>query len=172
MSSKIDVQSAVSRVFETSVDEFQYYLQRMGGNFEGRVESNIELMLLLSFDLVGMLGGDSTGKPLFYVSPTSEPAVEGWPGFVVVTPQYKWEEYRIDFRIDAKPFDRPIFVECDGHDFHERTKEQAERDRSRDRKIQAAGIPILRFTGREIFRNPMDCVNQVTKFLTSRIENK
>jgi very-short-patch-repair endonuclease len=166
--SKIDVLSAASRVFEASVDEFRYYLQRMSSNFEDRVESNIELMLLLSFDLIGMLSGDSKGKPLFYISPSAEPDIADWHGFVVVTPQYKWNGYRIDFRIDTKALDHPIFVECDGHDFHERTKEQAERDRSKDRRIQEAGIPILRFTGREIFRNPLEVVNQVTKFITER----
>ena len=170
MSKKIDIQSAANRVFETSVDEFQYYIQRMSSNFEDRVESNIELMLLLSFDLIGMLSGDAKGKPLFYISPSDEPDMADWNGFVVVTPQYKWNGYRIDFRADTRALDHPIFIECDGHDFHERTKEQAERDRTKDRKIQEAGIPILRFTGREIFRNPLDVVNQITKFMTAHIK--
>lgn len=44
-------------------------------------------------------------------------------------------------------------VECDGHEFHERTKEQAERDRSRDRRLQSEGIRVFRFTGSELHRN-------------------
>lgn len=44
-------------------------------------------------------------------------------------------------------------IECDGHDFHERTKEQAERDRSRDRRVQELGWRIYRFTGSELYRN-------------------
>lgn len=44
-------------------------------------------------------------------------------------------------------------VECDGHEFHERTKEQAERDRSRDRAVQAMGWRIIRFTGSELYRD-------------------
>jgi very-short-patch-repair endonuclease len=54
-----------------------------------------------------------------------------------------------------------IVVECDGHDFHERTKEQAARDRSRDRRLQAAGHHVLRFTGSEIYRDPMKCAEEV-----------
>jgi very-short-patch-repair endonuclease len=46
-------------------------------------------------------------------------------------------------------------VECDGHDFHERTKEQAERDRSRDRAVQAQGWRMFRFTGSELYRSAM-----------------
>lgn len=48
-------------------------------------------------------------------------------------------------------------VECDGHDFHERTKEQAARDRSRDRRLQEAGIRVFRFTGSELYRDPLGC---------------
>jgi very-short-patch-repair endonuclease len=54
-----------------------------------------------------------------------------------------------------------IAIECDGHDWHERTHEQAQRDRSRDRAIQCAGFIVLRFTGREIWRAPLGCAKQV-----------
>ena len=33
-------------------------------------------------------------------------------------------------------------MECDGHDFHERTKEQASSDKKRDRSLQAAGFLV------------------------------
>ena len=48
-------------------------------------------------------------------------------------------------------------VECDGHDFHERTKEQAAHDRKRDREMQMDGWKVFRFTGSEIHANPMRC---------------
>lgn len=44
-----------------------------------------------------------------------------------------------------------IAAEVDGHDFHERTKSQATRDRRRDRDLTAAGWIVLRFTGSEIY---------------------
>lgn len=73
--------------------------------------------------------------------------------------------FRVDFLIVAKGWqeERKIVVECDGHDFHERTKEQAERDRSRDRKMTEAGYTVLRFTGREIYRDPIKCAEQVLR---------
>jgi len=59
--------------------------------------------------------------------------------------------------------ERPSFLvaECDGHDFHETTKEQARRDRSRDREMQAAGFKIFRFTGSEIWKDPCKCADSV-----------
>lgn len=78
---------------------------------------------------------------------------------ISVVPQYEWRNHRIDFALFFAG-KLAVFVECDGHDFHERTKEQAERDRSRDREIQSADIIVMRFTGREIWRDPFDCVGE------------
>ena len=61
-----------------------------------------------------------------------------------------------------------VAIECDGHDFHERTKEQARHDRRRDRAFQVAGWSILRFTGSEISADPLDCAYQVASFLAIR----
>jgi very-short-patch-repair endonuclease len=81
---------------------------------------------------------------------------------LVVEHQVQILDYRVDFLIyPAVKGVRAIVVECDGHDFHERTKEQAERDRSRDRRLQEAGYVVFRFTGREIYRDPFKCAEQV-----------
>lgn len=53
-----------------------------------------------------------------------------------------------------------IAIECDGHDFHERTPEQAQRDKSRDRFLSEQGWIVLRFTGREITRDARSCALQ------------
>ena len=57
-----------------------------------------------------------------------------------------------------------LVIECDGHDFHERTKQQAARDRSRDRQAVLAGMDCFRFTGSELWRDPWDCAAQVTRW--------
>src|ERR1700675_175166 len=46
-------------------------------------------------------------------------------------------------------------IECDGHAFHERTKEQAAKDKKRDRYFQARGLTVLRYTASEIYCNPL-----------------
>lgn len=52
-------------------------------------------------------------------------------------------------------------VELDGHEFHERTKEQAQRDKARDRAFTFAGWRVLRFTGSEVFADATGCVSEV-----------
>jgi very-short-patch-repair endonuclease len=69
--------------------------------------------------------------------------------------------YRIDFVI-ASP-DLKLAIEIDGHDFHEKTKEQAANDRARERSIVREGYTLMRFTGSEIFRNPRSCVDEVAE---------
>lgn len=66
--------------------------------------------------------------------------------------------YRADFVIPV--WDRTansgiVFViECDGHDYHEKTIEQAQRDKKRDRDMAMEDYVVLRYTGSEIYSNP------------------
>ena len=56
----------------------------------------------------------------------------------------------MDFAIFVKGIAKEeikIVVEYDGHDFHEKTKDQVARDKSRVRDLEIAGWRILRFTG-------------------------
>jgi very-short-patch-repair endonuclease len=87
----------------------------------------------------------------------------------VFKPQHRIESFRVDFAIRRFLRQSPgimvggpkMVIECDGHDFHERTKEQAAADKSRDRLLQTWGYNVLRFTGSEIWKNSTRCVEQV-----------
>jgi very-short-patch-repair endonuclease len=80
--------------------------------------------------------------------------------------QVRVEGYFVDFLVAASHLHaRPVLpwvaVECDGHEFHERTKQQAAYDRSRDRQILRIGVPTIRFTGSEIYRDQFACAAEV-----------
>jgi hypothetical protein len=62
-----------------------------------------------------------------------------------------------------------VIVELDGHDFHERTPEQAQKDKSRDRVLQTMGWHVMRFTGREVLRNPHQCIGEVEGLLRAKL---
>ncbi len=74
-------------------------------------------------------------------------------------PEDQWQDIRID---------KKMIVECDGHDFHERTKQQAARDKGRDRFLQSLGYPVFRFMGSEIFRDSLASAAEVLKALSGR----
>lgn len=89
---------------------------------------------------------------------------------LIIRSQAQLEGWRVDFLIHAYDFARKggprgwrkLIVECDGHDFHERTKEQAAKDRSRDRQVQLDNYSVLRFTGSELYKDAWGCAEQVT----------
>lgn len=80
------------------------------------------------------------------------------------------KNFRADFLLITKDRHtnaaRKLVIECDGHDFHERTKEQASRDKSRDRDMTAAGYSIMRFTGSEIHKDARECADQACAFMS------
>jgi hypothetical protein len=110
---------------------------------------------------------------------------------LTITPQAQIDEYRVDFLLTYEyikteypdeaqellpagiiaitrpelaihtPFQKNLIVECDGHDYHEKTKAQAARDKRRDRVIQALGYKIFRFTGSEIHSDSISCALEV-----------
>lgn len=80
-----------------------------------------------------------------------------------IEPQCQIGPYRVDFVLGIPTANGPVeaVIECDGHDFHERTKDQAKRDKGRDRYLEGLGFKVLRFTGSEIWADPMVCSQQV-----------
>lgn len=92
---------------------------------------------------------------------------------IKITPQFQISGYRVDFLLewiwepDNSTLER-IIIECDGHDFHEKTKEQAQKDKKRDRDLQGLGFPVLRFTGSEIWRDPLSCATEAIEQLRDR----
>lgn len=82
---------------------------------------------------------------------------------IYLTSQQKVGSYTIDFELCAEGFVCDVLklaIEIDGHDFHEKTKEQAGRDKRRDREITKYDYIIIRFTGSEVYTNAIKCVQE------------
>lgn len=66
--------------------------------------------------------------------------------------------YRVDIALLGTSYTGVPFrigIECDGAEFHD-----PDRDKPRDRNLLLQGVQMLRFTGREITRNPFACAEQ------------
>jgi very-short-patch-repair endonuclease len=126
-------------------------------------ESPIECLFATAFV---MLGSHNYGSVAAFTDghPTSD--LHGYFEWFII-PQRAIGAYRADFVVGALPEreDVRIIVECDGHNFHERTPAQAERDRRRDREMLSSGHKVFRFTGREIYRDAFDCATEVFEHL-------
>ena len=75
--------------------------------------------------------------------------------------------YRVDFLIPVMYWNcnKTFIIECDGHSFHQKTKEQVERDNQRTRDLQSAGYTVIRFSGTEIYHRPYRCALEVKKII-------
>ncbi len=92
----------------------------------------------------------------------------GFPVFCVVVPQAQIGDHRVDFAVQyLADGDRLawLVIECDGHEFHEKTKEQVARDKRRDRDLQHDGCKVFRYSGSEIWKDPYDCAIDVMTFM-------
>lgn len=142
-----------------------------------RCESPIEALLLAALHKHSKICGDENLHFLL----TDKPSVK--PNFdeaAFVYTQITLGDYRADILIHDVTYPlelrepRWIIVECDGHDYHERTKEQARRDKKRDRFFTAKGFKVLRFTGSEIWADPDACADEVVANLAHNdwLQNK
>lgn len=138
-----------------------------------RVESPIELMMGL---LLATLDRNGKGFNFFFddaggaESPNFLDTLKVSPTRLAIVPQHTVGKYRSDFCVFYGTYTHraTFLVECDGHDFHERTKAQAARDKKRDRELTARGMPVFRFTGSEIYKADPDLLSPISEFMASK----
>ena len=78
--------------------------------------------------------------------------------------QVKLGRHYVDFIVEKD--NRKLIVECDGREYH-----NPFRDKERDKELDKYGIPILRFSGSEIFLNSSDCIEKINNFFLRAPEN-
>ncbi len=100
-------------------------------------------------------------------------------GYFTIVPQQAIvlnnKRYIPDFWIEIESDEKkPLYaiVECDGHNFHEKTKEQAKKDKQRDRDFIKHGYHVLRYTGTEIYRDPVKCASEIYETLIKLFNDK
>jgi len=70
--------------------------------------------------------------------------------------------YYIDFvLLDKKGNDFKVAIELDGYIWHGTDAEQFDRDKKRERALQSAGYKVVRFSGKEIYKNIQEVMNEL-----------
>lgn len=145
------------KLYDVAADFLEHVIDDCVGRHLGKMESPIEGLFLEALVMNHFMAGVGFPHIDNVVSKTNDPV------FGIKT-QHKVGKYRADFLLVSWD-GRCVLVECDGHNFHERTKEQAARDRKKDRTLQADGFVILRYTGSEIWADPMTCAADASRTL-------
>lgn len=141
-------------------------------------ESPIERAMLYALFLVGYAYSDSV---TIRVGDVLVGGMAGASAGFEIEPQAWIDSYRVDFLLRywrLKDSNAPrggriraaMVIECDGHDFHERTREQAARGRMRDRHFQSVGFGIYHYTGAEIWRDVFAAATEAIETVGRRVE--
>lgn len=86
------------------------------------------------------------------------------------------KKYIVDFYFEkdqyVNPFDtnKKIIIECDGHEFHQKTKEQVKHDNEREYNLKMAGYEIIRFSGSQIYNEPFKCAEDAYNYIMKSIK--
>lgn len=93
-----------------------------------------------------------------------------------VLPQYPIEcggkKFRVDFLFQVLLKDdycMKFVIECDGHEFHEKTKEQVRKDKQRERYLMSDNHTLIRFAGSEVYKDPYRCAEEVEDIIGEKI---
>lgn len=139
--------------------------------FQDKIQSPIEEIMLVGFLVAQSLGSaqtrvardfDGIDSAQDWCGDERNPEIQIVPQVSIPKTRYT-ADFLVRFWRHSQNKWEYIVVECDGHDFHERTKEQATHDKKRDRDLTELGYKVLRFTGSEIWKNPFQCVQSVLR---------
>lgn len=133
-------------------------------------ESPLEVVLDLALQVVGERVSDQ-GLVQAWCHEGVHREQPTWSSqYLTVCHQHQIGAWRVDFLVsgfnldskrDAIVTSGKVAVELDGHEFHERTKEQARRDKQKDRTLQRLGYTVFRFTGAEVFGHPFGVAREI-----------
>lgn len=157
MSNEFDFNQAVEDALDSVRDQFAEVRQQVHAACQSPIETRMADALMTCGILL-------EGRPPECIGPTELPNFDqSFRPALIIAPQRPIGAYRADFALWFCSILVPVrmVVECDGHDFHEKTKEQARRDKARDRYMLARGWPVMRFTGSEIHQDPEKCADEV-----------
>lgn len=150
-------------------------------------ETPIERVFISAFWLVARVAFLDLGEPNVDLEGKFD-VIQSHPDTgLFITPQAQIKDNRVDFVLTHfgmwPNFDEKVVVEdgtvipgtnfvriravveCDGHEYHEKTREQAVRDKSRDRLLTKKGFRVFRLTGSEIWRVPIECAYEIADAL-------
>ena len=86
--------------------------------------------------------------------------------------QYKINDYRVDFMISTPHKENILIVELDSYLWHGSKPEQFAKEKERERELRREGWDIIRFSGREIYKDVINCVYELIEYLENMEEKE
>lgn len=149
--------SEVERIVNKAADEIALGLAECESPLEKRM-----LPYLVCQDYMDL----NSGYAMVHVPKKATTA----PGYgVFIVPQMAFMKYRADFGLVAVKNGRRhiVLIECDGRDYHDPVKDSA-----RDAYFRSWGIPTVRVTGKEVYREVRKFAQLAADTLIALVEER
>lgn len=164
----------VSELIERCVSDYKQYLLGMyDGDLYEKCHEEIDGTILMT---------QSPVERMFYISLKNAAVRNGITlddGFHYFKPQYKVEVSRKTYYIDfcLSVFDGisdsiDLFIEVDGHKYHNESKKKVAEDKRRERALQTSCAGMITFTGSEVYNDPDGCAEEAVSTLLKLMKNK
>lgn len=146
------------RNFTTRAD----YLDFIGFSYE-ECKSPIEIIFNFAYDLMRFDGEDK--YPCVELERQYEIEANGnryIADFAISKDNSYYQEYDVE---------NPLYliIECDGHEFHEKTKEQVEYRNRRDLDLQMAGYDVLHYSGSQIYNEAINVAKRTILYMHNKM---
>ena len=148
------IEETVKNALKKELDKFE--LEAMG--FMINCESPIEQLMAIALYKVGIKDFYNFNKDINVLE--------------IIAQEEKITGHRVDFNIhcvfsvECNAFDVNFVIECDSFEFHS-NKENMIKDYKRTRELQIDNNYVLKFTGSEIYKDPVACAEEVREFILS-----
>ena len=138
---------------EAITEDIMFYIEEEGQN----IKSPIEIVLFTALYIFKL-----KNKLNFFLETQKEIKIDN-------------KKYIADFYIEYDKLlnfflkkDFKLIIECDGFEYHHNNKEQVNYDYERENNLKLNGYDIIRFTGSQIYNDPMKCVYQIISYIKSK----
>lgn len=133
--------------------------------FSGATSSPIEDLFYIACN-VWCASESMNLNPHFY---SADGVIENKRG-VFLEPQKQIGVYRVDFLLSQNglgpnEYLTPVIIELDGHDFHDKNKQQRAYEKARDRFFVKSGYKVLHFTGSEVVADPYKVTHEALSMI-------
>ena len=124
---------------------------------------------------------ESPIEKLFLIEFEYQVKTEPYEEYYWILPQYKINNYRIDFLVYYHYFSKwttkkneypeqnkskSLIIELDSYLWHGSTPEQFTKEKEREREFKKDGWNMMRFSGREIYRSVEKCVGETLEYFS------
>lgn len=130
------------------------------------IKSPIEKIFITAFEMYIHM----SNKEEFFLFPQEKVQIDNKTYYADF--MFKADEYltKLILGKEIRNYNYKLIIECDGYEFHQKTRQQVQKDNEREYDLKMAGYEILRFSGSQIYNEPLKCAEDTYNYIMKKIK--